>query len=143
LQNTKEFGPRGPVLKVTETCNIVAGEFTRAFEFDRAGKSINSWQRVFRVEEVTDGGRKEAEDIPGYDCWSMSGLNGVGFTTRGATAAETTYSRSKPLQTIFRSASGEVLSRVEYICHDRDRIVAATQYPASSSFVPWEPGTPV
>lgn len=114
---------------VTETCRSAGGEYTQEFEFDRAGRCVDTLQRLIRVEHLADGVRTETAKVAAVDYWSIRGLNGHAFPTRGAAVAETSYSRlGTPVRTIFRGPDNELVSRVEYFCDHEGRVVEARQY---------------
>ncbi|MGA2326851.1 MAG: hypothetical protein ABSH05_11255 [Bryobacteraceae bacterium] len=127
MENRQKLGYKGPVWKVTEHWQAPF-ESTREFEFDRGGILIGAAKPAVEVHVGEGGGRVEIRDVARYDAWSMEGLNGVAFYTRGAAVAETNFSsQGIPVQTIFKSDRNEELSRIHYLCDERGRVLEASQ----------------
>jgi hypothetical protein len=127
VKNRQMLGYKGPVWKATESWQSPF-ESTREVEFARDGTLISPASPGVEVRTVEGGGRVEVRDVAGRDAWSMEGLNDVAFYTRGANAAETKFSaQGTPVETAFKDARDETLSRLDYVCDERGRILEARQ----------------
>jgi hypothetical protein len=127
MENRQKLGYKGPVWKVTEHW-LPPFESRREFEFDRDGTLIGAAKPAVEVRAGDGGGRVEVRDVAGYDAWSMEGLNDVAFYTRGAAVSETSFSsQGIPVHTAFKSDRNEELSRIDYVCDERGRILEAYQ----------------
>ncbi len=124
----QKLGLRGPVWKVVEEWQSPYESIAESV-FDSDGMLIVPPQPHLDVRKGDDGSRLELRRIAGADSWSMDGLNGVCFFLRGATLAETTFtSQGMPSLTAFKSANGDVVSRISYICDERGRVLEAHQH---------------
>lgn len=127
MESRQKLGYKGPVWKVTEHWQPPF-ESRKEFEFDRDGTLIGSAEPAVEVHEAEGGGRVEIRDVAAFNAWSMEGLNGVAFYTRGAAVAETSFnSQGIPVQTVFKSDRNEELSHIHYVCDERGRILEASQ----------------
>lgn len=133
----QNLGLRGPVWKVVE-------EWQRPYEsiaelvFDRDGTRIAPPKPHVEISAADDGSRLEVRYLGGADAWSMESIHGVGFFTRGASLAETTFtSHGMPVETVFKSANNDEVSRIRYVCDGRGRVVEAHQH--SVGTVPMPP----
>lgn len=121
------LGFKGPVWKVEEQW-APPFENRSAIEFDRAGNRVGVPKPIVEIQQTANGGRLERKSVFGYDAWSMDGLNGVSFYTRGAAVAETTFdAQGAPIQTVLRNARNEAASIIRYACDAMHRIVEAGQ----------------
>ena len=87
-----------------------------------------------RSSQNADGSRIEIEQLPSDEntTWSMERLHSVCFRTGDATSAETIYDTlGVPRQTVFRSALGEELSQLHYVCDKRGNILEARESESS------------
>lgn len=95
------------------------------------------------IVHSTDGSRTEITRISEAADWSIEGLHGATFGTRGASVARTTFNpRGAPVVTVFQDARGDELSTIRYVCDDAGKILDAIQYGAGAVSVdprlaPW------
>ena len=154
----EKCGLRGPVCLVVTRQIAESGESAREETFDRDEHMVSvrerrvdgsQWSVEYRYDadgqrydadgrrvglhirtvRGPDGNRVEAADISAVNGWAMEGMNGVGFGTRGASVAETTFdSRGHPLGAVLRDDRGGEVFRISCTCDADGRIVEAAQY---------------
>lgn len=149
--NRSSLGLRGAVRRVAaQRRSHNNALFTEGQEFDREGRLLSTWsqpqdgQRTdchfdplgyprefhFAVSESADGGRTELQELPASPdlCWTMDALHFCSFRTGGAKYAETTFGpRGAPVRTVFRSAEGEDLSQLLYVCDGNGNVLEARE----------------
>lgn len=126
MQDRERIGLTGPVWRMYES-HADSSSAIQEFEFDTNGNLRKPARPIERREE-SGGLIVEVEQAGGLDGWTMDGMHGVYFMTRGASVVETTYSAAgEPVNTILKNADGEELSRVDYVCDAEGRMVEARQ----------------
>ena len=136
MDDRQTLGFKGPVWKVTEEWQRPF-ESTRELEFRRDGMLIAALPRAVEEHEGAGDVRVEVQSLAGLDAWSMDGLSGVCFFTRGAAVTETSYTfHGSPVQTVFKGKQNDQVSRIRYVCDDKGRIVEAQQHNLTDSPLP-------
>jgi hypothetical protein len=124
-------GVKGPVRKIVEDW-LPPMASVEIFEFDRDGNQISGLAACATqpsdIRIHGDGSRTEAQAVSGSDFWTMAALNGAGFPTRGADAAETTFAADgAPIETFFRTKDGAEIARIRYAHDEKQRISEAVR----------------
>jgi len=126
-------GVKGPVRKIIEDW-LPPLASVEIFEFDREGNQIfePAAACVTQPSETrihVDGSRTEVLNISGFGFWTMAALNGVGFPTRGADVAETTFAaEGVPIETFFRTKDGAETARIRYMHDEKQRVSEAVRH---------------
>lgn len=130
ISEEQHFDPDGKLL-ATAVRAPGRPELRRNYRYDANGALVDP--RI-RSSQNADGSRIEIEQLPSDEntTWSMERLHSVCFRTGDATSAETIYDTlGVPRQTVFRSALGEELSQLHYVCDKRGNILEARESESS------------
>ena len=98
----------------------------REFRYDAAGRRLDPNTRIL---QHGDGSHTEIHNISGVNAWTFDGLHDIGFGTKGASLAQTTFDpESRPIETVFTDSEGNELSRIAYACDSSGNVVEAVQH---------------